>query len=180
MSGIVEQLLDVVRTQLGGGIPIAPATMELGTVVMAVLDELAIAYPAATFEPMLHPVYGSWDPDRLAQVVTNLVGNAIQHGAKGSPIWIETRRDGSDAVLKVRNVSTTPIRRIRSAGLFSPFRRAGPARGGRAGLGLGLYIASEILRAHHGEISVESFRNTITFVVRLPLESGVSANVATA
>jgi signal transduction histidine kinase/CheY-like chemotaxis protein len=169
MRGIIEQLLDVVRAQLGGGIPVTAADVELGEVVCSVVCELTMAYPNARFEQKLDRVRGTWDRDRLAQVISNLLGNALQHGDKQSPVSIETEQAGTTAVLRVRNRSVNPLSEDQIAHIFAPFRRTKQATGGSGGLGLGLYIASEILRAHHGVISVESDATTTTFTVRLPL-----------
>jgi signal transduction histidine kinase/CheY-like chemotaxis protein len=170
MHGIIEQLLDVVRTQMGGGIPLEPADVNLGQLVTSVLGELSIVYPDAKFEPHLDNVRGVWDPDRLAQVVTNLVGNAVQHGAVAVPITIEAERSGDDALLRVRNATKVPLTDEQIHALFTPFRRTKRASGG-SGLGLGLYISREILLAHRGDISVAADSTTTTFTVRLPLSA---------
>ena len=171
MAGIIEQLLDVTRARLGGGIPITAAAVELGSVVTRVIDELSLAYPNATFDTRLGRVSGAWDADRLAQVVANLVGNAIQHGEKGAPVTIETQQEGEAAVMRVTNhTKGTPLTREQIATIFSPFRRMNstkPSSGG--GLGLGLFIAHEILRSHGGGITVEANVGVTTFLVRLPL-----------
>jgi phosphoserine phosphatase RsbU/P len=171
MKGIIEQLLDVTRARLGGGIPVQPAETDLDNVVSTVLQELSLAYPTAKIEPKLSPVRGLWDPDRLAQVVSNLVGNAIQHGASAAPVYVETDRDGEQALLRVTNHNKDlPLDDEKIATIFRPF--AGRQRTSASqGLGLGLYITNEILRAHHGAISVTSDPSTTTFVVRLPLSS---------
>lgn len=171
MQRIVDQLLDVTRARLGGGIPVEPQKTDLEEVVTTVIDELALAYPDRVFQPKLEHVRGDWDPDRLAQVVSNLVGNAIQHGAAESPVWIEAAREGSHALIRVRNVTTgAPISKEQEQTIFAPFRRH-PRPGTRTGgLGLGLYIANEILRAHRGQISIDSDSSTTTFTVRLPIE----------
>ncbi|HUS28646.1 MAG TPA: ATP-binding protein [Kofleriaceae bacterium] len=167
MQGIIEQLLDVVRTQLGGGIPLHPAEVNLGSIVVDVLDELTVAYPQAKFEPRLDNVRGMWDRERLAQVVTNLVGNAIIHGAPGSPVVIETKQIDDVAALRVCNASKVALTNEQQAVLFTPFRQT--KRSGGSGLGLGLYIAREIVRAHQGDIAVTSNPETTTFTVRLPV-----------
>jgi len=175
MRGIIEQLLDVVRTQMGGGIPVEPAEVALDDVVTSVLAELAMAYPNVQFEQRLDPVRGQWDRDRLAQVVANLVGNAIQHGAKTAPVTIETEQAEGSALLRVRNQSVVPLTTEQIGSIFVPFRRTKGPTGGKGGLGLGLYIASEILRAHQGVITVDSNADTTTFTVRLPLMPAASA-----
>jgi sigma-B regulation protein RsbU (phosphoserine phosphatase) len=172
MKGIIEQLLDVTRARLGGGIPVQPAETDLEGVVSTVLEELALAYPTAKIEPNLTSVRGLWDPDRIAQVVSNLVGNAIQHGATAAPVKVETVLDGEQALLRVTNATKgTPIDEEKIATFFTPFAGREKKPSGQ-GLGLGLYITNEILRAHQGQISVQSDPSTTTFVVRLPLSSG--------
>jgi signal transduction histidine kinase len=169
MKGIIDQLLDVTRARLGGGIPVTPAETDLEGVVSSVIQELSLAYPTTQIEPKLTHVRGIWDPDRIAQVVSNLVNNAIQHGPPASPVWVETDRDGDEALLRVRNKNRSGIALTEEqmAKFFSPFRTERRTQG--AGLGLGLYITSEILRAHHGALSIESDPSMTTFVVRLPI-----------
>jgi signal transduction histidine kinase/CheY-like chemotaxis protein len=170
MHGIIEQLLDVVRTQMGGGIPVEPVEVNLDNIVTSVLGELSLAYPDARFAPHLDNVKGMWDAGRIAQVVTNIVGNAVQHGLHDVPIVVETERAGGDALFRVRNASKAPLTAEQIETLFTPFRRTKRASGG-SGLGLGLYISREILLAHHGEISVAADSTTTTFTVRLPLSA---------
>lgn len=168
MKGIIDQLLDVTRARLGGGIPVEPAETDLEGVVSNVIQEMALANPEVRIEPKLSHVRGLWDPDRIAQVVANLVGNAIQHGATSEPVWVETDREGDEALLRVRNQNKGGVALTDDdvAKFFAPFWTTRRTSG--SGLGLGLYITTEILRAHHGAISVESDPNTTTFVVRLP------------
>jgi signal transduction histidine kinase len=175
MTGIIDQLLDVTRARVGGGIPLVPTKTALDEVVGTVLRELSLAYPRVRFESKLAHVCGTWDPDRIAQVVSNLVGNAIQHGRPTSPVWVETDREGDNAFLRVRNASSTGIALTQEqlARFFAPFRTS---RQGAGGLGLGLYITSEIVRAHHGHIQVESDPRMTTFVVQLPIAADVRAN----
>jgi phosphoserine phosphatase RsbU/P len=169
MRGIIEQLLDVVRAQLGGGIPVTPADSDLKDIVTSVLGELTLANPGAELEQHLEPVRGHWDRDRLAQVAMNLVGNALQHGQKHAPVRIETTREGDLGILRVSNRSVKALTEEQMAGIFAPFRRTKQATSGSGGLGLGLFIASEIVRAHGGEIRVVSTAETTTFSVCLPL-----------
>ncbi len=170
MQGIIEQLLDVTRARLGGGIPMTRTAVELGAVVSRVIDEVSLAHPDIKFDKRLARVSGAWDGDRLAQVVANLVGNAIQHGEKGAPITIETQREGECGILRVTNhTKGTPLTREQIDKIFSPFRRTSAPKGGGSGLGLGLFIANEITRSHGGEIRVEADAGLTTFLVRLPL-----------
>lgn len=174
MKGIIEQLLDVTRARLGGGIPVKPEETALDSVVSAVIDEISLAYPSTHIEPKLAHVSGIWDPDRIAQVVANLVNNAIQHGVPAAPVVVETDREGDAALLRVSNANKSGIAVTdeQMAMFLSPFQTT--RRSKDAGLGLGLYITNEILRAHHGALTVESDRNRTTFVVRLPITSSSS------
>ncbi len=169
MKAIIEQLLDVTRARLGGGIPMTPAETDLDNLVSSVLEELSLAYPTAQIEPKLAHVRGLWDPDRIAQVVANLVNNAIQHGQPASTVIVETVRDGDSALLKVsnKNKSGIALTQEQMATFMAPFKTTRRSKG--SGLGLGLYITNEILRAHHGALSIESDPDKTTFVARLPL-----------
>jgi signal transduction histidine kinase len=169
MTGIINQLLDVVRTQSGSVVSIERRPLDLDKLVRGVVEEMSLAYPNAKLEAKLDPVAGHWDPDRLGQVVMNLIGNAIQHGMKAVPISIETERYGELAVFRVRNGSVTPLTGDQISTLFDAFKR-GNSTSRTGGLGLGLYISKEIVRAHQGDISVVSDPVMTTFEVRLPLQ----------
>jgi PAS domain S-box-containing protein len=168
MVEIIDQLLDFTRARLGGGLLLAPTEIDLGSVVASVIEEIKLANPAARIESAVRAVQGRWDPGRIAQVVANLVNNALQHGSTTSPVRVELTRDGDEALLSVRNENKSEVALTDEeiAKMFSPFRSSGQASGG---LGLGLYITSEIVRAHHGTITVQSKPRTTTFVVRLPI-----------
>jgi signal transduction histidine kinase/CheY-like chemotaxis protein len=170
MTRIIEQLLDVTQARLGAGIPVAVERSSLVPIVASVLDELRLAYPKTTFELVgSADVHGTWDADRLGQVISNLASNAAQYGPPGAPVAIEVARDATTAIICVRNaVRGAPIPPDVVAGLFDPYRR-GAAVGHRAGLGLGLYIVQAIVRAHHGTIDVDSTMDGTVFRVRLPL-----------
>lgn len=171
MTNLVEALLDVTRARLGGGIPIRRQDMALGPMVGGVVEELALAHPAVQIELLAAPeVHGAWDPDRLAQVVSNLVSNAIQYGRAGAPIVVEVGRAGAGAAIAVTNaVRDRPIPSEVLATLFDPYRRGAEGAQRVGGLGLGLYIASEIVRAHGGTISAVSGDLATVFRIELPL-----------
>jgi len=170
MRGMVDQLLDLTRARLAGGIPIHPkAGTNLCEVTRAAVDELRVAYPQTPLTlRAAADVDGEWDADRMAEVVSNLVGNAIFHG-EGAPVDIEVKGGGSSAILEVHN-GGAPIPADQLPGIFDPFRRA--ARGATPsanGLGLGLFITREIVVAHGGSIDVISrVREGTTFRVTLP------------
>lgn len=170
MASIVEQLLDVTRARLGGGIPIRPQAMSLTPMIRGVLDELVLAHSSARFELEAEgSVDGMWDPDRLAQVVSNLASNAIQYGRADAPILVAVSATEPFATITVTNaVRDRPIAAARLATLFDPYSRGPDGERHAGGLGLGLYIVSEIVRAHGGTISAESSELATVFRVQLP------------
>ena len=169
MTRMVEQLLDVTRARLGSGIPVARREIELGKLITTVADELALAYPKSRIEVRpFEPVFGIWDPDRIAQVVSNLLSNAIQYGRAESPIVVELESSEAIAAIAITNqVRGAPIPADQLATLFEPYRR-GAGASQHAGLGLGLYIVRELVRAHGGTIEVDSREDGTQFRVRLP------------
>jgi signal transduction histidine kinase len=166
MSTMVGQLLDLARSRLGGGIPIERKPIALNDVVESACDELRHANPSRDIRCTLAPdVRGDWDAERLAQVVSNLVGNAVQHGDPARPIEVRLATRAREAVLEVRNFGP-PISRDLLPVLFEPYRGGG---GDRRGLGLGLFIADQIVRSHGGRIDVTSTTESgTTFCMRLP------------
>ena len=169
MARLVDQLLDLARARQAGGIPIklAPGT-DLREVVRSAVDELRAAQPSANIVLTSdEPISGAWDPDRLVQVASNLIGNAIIHGA--GRVDVTVRRSGDEAILEVEN-GGTPIDADVLPRIFEAFQR--PVGGISAhgdGLGLGLYIAERIVAAHGGKISVRSSAEEGTiFAVTIP------------
>jgi signal transduction histidine kinase len=113
-------------------------------------------------------VHGEWDGERLGQVVSNLVANALQHGAPSAPVEVRLATRGASAVLEVHNSGPAIPPELRAV-LFEPYRR-GPAKGRKPrGLGLGLYITRQIVLAHGGDVAVTSSdEGGTTFAVTLP------------
>ncbi|MBC7975136.1 MAG: HAMP domain-containing histidine kinase, partial [Myxococcales bacterium] len=171
MTRIVEQLLDMTRARLGQGIPVEPRDMALLPLVTAAVDELTLAYPQVQFtlrEPI--EVDGRWDPDRLSQVISNLMSNAAQYGKKGAPVTIQLAHLGDAVTITITNaIRDKPIAPELLAVLFDPYRRGRGSERHHAGLGLGLYIVKEIVQAHRGRIEVESSEAGTSFCVVLPL-----------
>jgi signal transduction histidine kinase len=168
MGRMVDQLLDLTRARKGGGIPVARArATNLRDLLSSVVDELRVAHPEARIDLRVDdPAIGAWDPDRMAQVISNLVGNALEHGA-GAPIEVRLASASEEARLTVHNRGPA-IPADLLPHIFDPFRR-GPQNGHPRGLGLGLFITAEIVRAHGGTISVRSTdREGTTFSVILP------------
>jgi signal transduction histidine kinase len=155
MASMVDQLLDLTRSRLAGGIAIERQATDLGAIVGAAIDELALVYRGRAIEWTRRSLVGDWDHDRLAQVVSNLLGNALEHGDPERPVEIELDEgDADQAILVVRNQGA-PIPAELLPVLFEPYRR-GVRRAGTRGLGLGLFISDKIVQAHGGHIEVRS------------------------
>lgn len=157
MSRMIGDVLDFTRARIGGGIQIVRRRTDLGAVTLGVVEELRAIDPAREirFESR-GSLVGEWDADRLAQVVQNLVGNALSHGDPAAPVTVTI--DGSDAEVRltVRNEGA-PIPPETLVRLFDPFRRGADARRGRyEGLGLGLFIVRSLVEAHGGHVQARS------------------------
>ena len=170
MTRMIEQLLDFTRARAGGGIPVDLQEMDLGDVGRRVLDEIEDANPErALAVERTGDLRGRWDPDRLAQVISNLAGNAVQHGAVETGVAVSFDGRVADAVvMRVSNGGN--IRPELLPSLFEPFRSPELRKERSKGLGLGLYITHQIVRAHGGRIDVTSLPSdgTTTFTVTLP------------
>lgn len=167
MERMIGQLLDLARARLAGGIPITRTSANLCDVIEGVVDEVRAAHPdrAIAWSGSKDAV-GEWDPDRVAQVVTNLVGNAIEHGDATWPVEVTLAAKGTELELRVRNLGP-PIPPELQPHVFDPYRRGERTPG--KGLGLGLFISKMIVVAHGGTIDVASTAEEgTTFVVRLP------------
>ena len=172
MGSMIRDLLDFTRTRLGKGIPIAPDTADLEQVCKACIAEMKLAYPSSTFELGCEGRMDAlFDRARMHQVVSNLLGNAVQHGDAGSLIKMRASVEGQLMRLEVTNrgpvIEESHLHRI-----FDPMVQAAPeiVNPVRAtNMGLGLFIAREIVQAHGGTISVSSTRSEgTTFLVRFP------------
>lgn len=167
MERMIGDLLDLTRARLGGSIPLKRRPADLQQVCEEAIIEIRAGQPDA----LLHwhasgDLRGEWDTDRLAQVVSNLVGNAIQHG-DGTPITVTAREQGNSVSVAVHN-GGPPIPRDVLLSVFEPLAR-GHDEGAGHSIGLGLFIARTIVLAHGGDIQVSSSTDAgTTFTVSLP------------
>jgi signal transduction histidine kinase len=170
MDRLIEQLLTFARHR-SGAMTLDRRPVDLVDVVSIVADEVTLAHPDARVVVSGAPnAYGSWDHDRLVQVVQNLVTNAVVHGARGSPVHVRVLVGKDAHTLEVEN-DGEPIPEQEAKNLFHPFRRR-QKRG--PGLGLGLSIAHQIASAHGGRITVRSHERGVVFAVRLPVADSSS------
>ncbi|HEX8395737.1 MAG TPA: ATP-binding protein [Longimicrobium sp.] len=171
MVQMVGALLDLTRTRLGGGIPIVAAPMHMGRAARDVVNEMLAAHPDRTIQlDMEGDLDGEWDCARISQALSNLVANALDHGRPDGVVVVRIRGDAREVTLAVHNHGAR-ITDERLRTLFDPMKgSSGKAHAGSsANLGLGLYIAERIVRAHGGSIHVDSSDEAgTTFLVRLP------------
>jgi signal transduction histidine kinase len=173
MGRMIDQLLDFSRIKMGAGLPLDTRQIDLAPLGRMVLAELEAAYPDRHLAlEERGSLWGFWDRDRLAQLLTNLGANACQHG--DDPI--EIGLDGSDPQvvrIAIANRGTIPDELIPA--LFEP----GARRGSSGGLGLGLYIAQQIATAHGGSINVNSSATTTRFLVEMPRSAELDEDTGT-
>jgi signal transduction histidine kinase len=169
MGRIIADLLSYTRTRLGSGIPIQPRESDLGELVRRVVDELRAANPDREIRVVADgDLAGTWDPDRLEQVASNLISNAVDHGDPGTAVQVELAGPVDGVILTVRNAGPQMPPEV-MAHLFEPFSKAPDERSRKAsGLGLGLYIARQIVRGHGGEITAQATDGETAVTVHLP------------
>ena len=170
MNQMVADLLDFTRLRFGDSIPIQRAEMDVTKVLHDVASEVGVSYPNSTVHiETAGELRGRWDSARLSQALTNLVGNAVQHGSDKSPVKVTARGAPHEVVLSVQNDGPV-IPKEQFAELFHAMKRSG-TDGTRSDshLGLGLYIVDQIVAAHGGSIEVRSSKEQgTTFTVHLP------------
>ena len=162
---MIDDLLDFARTRLGGGFPIHPRRIDLRELCEHTVEELEFAYAGRTVRLETEgDLWGNWDADRIEQVISNLVGNALQHSSDDAEVRMTLRGEAEVVVLQTHN-GGPPIPADVLPHVFEPGRRG--ARSG--GLGLGLYIVQQIVLAHGGSIEARSVPDDgTTFTVVLP------------
>jgi signal transduction histidine kinase len=167
MERMIADLLDLANARLGGSLPLKRQLTNLDQVCDEAMIEIRAAHPAASVRShMSGDLRGQWDADRVAQVVSNLLANAIQHGG-GTEITISAQEEGNAVTLAVHN-GGPPIPQEAMPSLFEPLAR-GRSEGASHSIGLGLFIARVIVTAHGGDITVSSSSDAgTTFTVRLP------------
>jgi signal transduction histidine kinase len=169
MAGLVDNIMDFARGRLGGGLTIKPdARQPLTPVIEQIISEIRHAWPTneiRTDIDIAEPV--KCDRSKIGQLFSNVLGNAIAYGDKDKPIRVSARTAEGFFVLAVTNYGT-PISGKAMQNLFKPYMRG--ERPSQHGLGLGLYIASEIARAHDGTLRATSMADETTFEFKMPLK----------
>ena len=169
MARMIEDMLDLARARLGGGIMIKREPADLRSLVERVVREHQAAAPGRLIESSFEgDCCGEFDPERISQVASNLIGNALKHGDANGAVDVRVEGNAGDRVaLHVKNGGTIPHEIV--AHLFDPFSGSRRQAGRTEGLGLGLYIVSQIVQAHGGSVDVETGQNgTTSFRVSMP------------
>lgn len=168
MSGLIDNVLDFARGRLGGGLTLArDASKPLAPVLEQVVAELRVGAAErdiTTAIAITQPI--DCDRARIAQMISNLLGNALTHGAHDHPVVLSAFTEAGRLEIAVVNRGE-PIPAASMERLFQPFFR-GEVRGSQQGLGLGLHIASEIAKAHGGVLTVSSSDAETRFTFRMP------------
>lgn len=173
MAGLIDDVMDFARGRLGSGIAVTRALQPLEPTLRQVVAELEAADPSRHIHcsvEVAQPV--SFDANRLGQLVSNLLGNALTHGDPKQAVQVHAELQGENLHLWVANAGPAIPPAVMSK-LFQPFFR-GEARPSQQGLGLGLHIAEEIARAHGGALSVQSDDHKTRFTLVMPAFSDES------
>jgi len=166
---LIRDLLDFTQARMGQTLPVKRQAMDLHALTQQVVDEVRTAAVERELELESEgDGQGEWDPDRIAQVLTNLLTNALQYSPAGTPIRVRTRGDATAVLLTVSNEGP-PIPAELLPTLFEPMTRGTGEGSERRSIGLGLFIVDQIVRAHGGRIEVSSTAEAGTsFRVLLP------------
>lgn len=170
MKALIENILDFARGRLGEGIILDSKQNEpVEQMLNQVIAELAVIWPNKPIESTYDINCGiNCDGKRIAQMLSNLLGNALAHGEKDKPVQVDVKSNGGWFEIAVTNTGKQIPDEIMKR-LFQPFSR-GEVSPEQQGLGLGLYISAEIARAHGGELSVESGEHQTTFTFKMPVK----------
>jgi signal transduction histidine kinase len=171
---ILDQLLDLTRARLGSGLRVIRDEMDMAFVARQLVDEMRAAHPERTFTvDVSGDTNGKWDRPRIGQVLSNLLGNAVQYGFRDLPINVSVIGETTDITVSVHN-DGVPIPPGAVARIFEALVRSGEGEDAHLqsnNLGLGLYITNEIVIAHGGTIKVASSeKHGTTFTALFPRE----------
>jgi len=167
MERMIADLLDLARGRLGGGISIVPVRLDARTLITETVQEIAHTHPERDVQCRVEDGSGDfvveWDSDRIAQIIANLLGNALVHGR--DPVVVSMTDEADNVAIEVSNrgeISGDVLPH-----LFDPFGPSTPDTR-RDGLGLGLYIVQQIAQGHGGHVAADSANDHTTIAVRLP------------
>ncbi len=176
MDRMISDLLDYTRTRLGAGMPVNPAPLDLAALGQELFVEFQAAHPTRDIQfRATGDLSGIWDASRIRQAISNLVGNAIQHGLEDQPVTLSLTGEGSAVFVEIHNFGD-PIPTGDFSRIFDPLIRGSSAehpKHNRTGsIGMGLYIAREVAKSHNGKLDVVSTaKDGTSFTLRLPRDA---------
>lgn len=171
MGRMIGQLVEFTRARLGGGFDLQRSSCDLGEICLDITEELRLSSSTQIRHTVEGDVQGIWDADRLAEAISNIASNAVDHAAPGTPVLIHVRDEGGTVVAEITNQGACIPPELLPT-IFTAFRRLhGPAHSVSGHLGLGLYVACEVVRAHDGQLDVRSSEGSTTFTLRVPRAS---------
>jgi len=171
MDRMIKQLFLFTRARLGGGVPLELEATDLRPICQHAIEELALTSTVPIKSTFEGNTAGLWDGERLIEALSNLVANAIEHATPGTTVAVHAEGQGDQVTVMIRNLGN-PIPEALLPVLFVAFHRGRAGIKARAGhLGLGLFIAHEIVRSHGGTLTAQSAAGTTTFTMSLPRRS---------
>jgi signal transduction histidine kinase len=181
MSRLISNLLDFTRTRLGQSLPVKKEEIDLAQISRQTVAELAAAHQKSTIDLSCpESLRGTFDATRINQMLSNLIGNAIQHGAHSQPVTVAVSLESDHVVFQVHNEGAPiPESTLHTIFDFTPRRRKEDKEptNNFSHLGLGLFVVKKIVVAHSGTIKVTSTAEAgTTFNVKLPLSKGNTIN----
>jgi signal transduction histidine kinase len=169
MSRLITDVMDMAKLQGGVGLKVYPIETNLAALLNEMIEENRVGYPNSEIISDIFDIVTVVDPDRISQVIANLISNARHHGELGTPIKVSLQKKAEVIMLAVRNKGTEiepELTRI----LFDPFKRLSKQNDrNKTGMGLGLYISNQIMKAHNGEIiyTYDSENGEVVFTLKL-------------
>ena len=168
MSRMIGQLVEFTRSRLGGGFKLARVASDLGDICHDVADELRVGTKIEIIQTSEGDLAGVWDADRLVEALLNVASNAVEHASPGTAVSIRASEEADGVLVEVTNHGACIPEDVLPY-IFNAFRSAEQRATSKSGhLGLGLYIACELVRAHGGSLRVQSHDGATTFSMRLP------------
>lgn len=168
MKRMIDQLVEFTRARLGGGYEFHPVDGDLGIICNDVADELRIGSKIEILQTSIGDLTGRWDADRLVEALMNLASNAVEHAEAGTPVEIHAREEPEGVLVEVTNRGASIPPHVLPF-IFDAFHSTEKRATSKSGhLGLGLYIACELVKAQGGSLRVRSSEGTTTFSLRLP------------
>ena len=180
IQSLLDDLLDYVRSGLGEGMRVTPSSIDLGQACARIVGELRASYPERAIEVQtVGDLSCVCDEQRIAQAISNLLGNALRHGAQDTPVIARVNGLAENEIAVSVHNGGLPIPRATRESMFEPLVRGAEANRVGYNLGLGLYIVREIARAHGGDAYVESAVEAgTTFTIKIPRDAGSAASSA--